>query len=71
MDPKKEKLVPWCVQPLRLSPMPMYNQFTMQVSAKDHMRFQMMFGNILKVHMDGLRKRDRAKAKKKKKLTAD
>ena len=42
-----------------------------QISAKDHVRFQMMFGNILKVHMDGLRKRDRAKAKKKKKMAAD
>jgi signal recognition particle subunit SRP14 len=41
-----------------------------QVSAKDHMRFQVMYGNILKVHLDGLRKRDRAKAKKKK-LAAD
>jgi hypothetical protein len=34
----------------------------LQICAKDHVRFQMMYTNILKVHMDGLK---RTKKKKK------
>jgi len=36
----------------------------LQVSAKDHARFIESYGTILKAHMDGLKKKEKAKKKK-------
>jgi hypothetical protein len=38
--------------------------FLFQVSAKGHARFIESYGTILKAHMDGLKKKEKAKKKK-------
>mmetsp|Transcript_20423 Transcript_20423/g.35108 ORF Transcript_20423/g.35108 Transcript_20423/m.35108 type:complete len:120 (+) Transcript_20423:52-411(+) len=45
-------------------------KFSCIVGHKDQVRFQMMFANILKVHCDALKKRDKKDAKRKPKPLA-
>jgi hypothetical protein len=41
----------------------------LQLTAKDHLRFQTSYGTVLKAHMDSLKKKEK-KDKKEKKTTA-
>mmetsp|Transcript_20357 Transcript_20357/g.61345 ORF Transcript_20357/g.61345 Transcript_20357/m.61345 type:complete len:106 (-) Transcript_20357:2103-2420(-) len=45
-------------------------KFSTEVSAKDHVRFQMAYATILKAHMGSLKRREKVKSSRKEKAAA-
>jgi signal recognition particle subunit SRP14 len=42
----------------------------LQLTAKDHLRFQTSYGTVLKAHMDSLKKKEKKDKKEKKTIAA-